>query len=204
MCQAFLNKQIQIVREEIGAGIIENKVLIDVEEMKLCRGYQAIIRLFSEILYYCDILKMQKWENGLIIIDKLDEYLSPGYSSRIFHFLQDQFPHLSFLITTESIDLVNNTKNIILIVLKGVTYQLYSMNGIKSRFSAEDIFTDLFFQDRMVHVSDDDGVDDELRRLLNMKIAGIWHVKEEHELRKIKYTDILPHQQMIAKQIEEW
>lgn len=204
MCQAFLKKQIQIVREEIGAGLMENKVLIDGEEMKLSSGYQAIIRLFSELLYFCDVLKIQKWENGFVIIDELDEYLSPKYSARILNFLQDQFPHFNFLISTHSIDLVNNTKDIILIVLKGLTYQLYSMNEIKSKVSAEDIFADLFFQDKMVHVSNNDGVDDELRRLLNLKIAGIWDVKAENELRQIKYKDILPHQQMIYKQIEEW
>lgn len=112
---------------------MENKVLIDGEEMKLSSGYQAIIRLFSELLYFCDVLKIQKWENGFVIIDELDEYLSPKYSARILNFLQDQFPHFNFLISTHSIDLVNNTKDIILIVLKGLTYQLYSMNEIKSK-----------------------------------------------------------------------
>ena len=83
MCKAFLNKDIQIVRENIGAGIAENRVLIDGNEAKLSSGYQAVIRIFYEILFFCDVMNEKKWEKGFVVIDEVDEYLSPRYSATI-------------------------------------------------------------------------------------------------------------------------
>ena len=70
--------------------------------------------------------------------------------------------------------------------------------------SAENIFTDLFFKDRVIHPSDNDWVDEKLRALLNSRIAGVWDEKLQKELWEMEYEELLPHQKMIYKQIEEW
>ena len=56
----------------------------------------------------------------------------------------------------------------------------------------------------MIHPSDNDWVDEKLRALLNSRIAGVWDEKLQKELWEMEYEELLPHQKMIYKQIEEW
>ena len=53
--------------------------------------------------------------------------------------------------------------------------------------SAENIFTDLFFKDRVIHPSDNDWVDEKLRALLNSRIAGVWDEILQKELWEMEY-----------------
>ncbi|MCI8428760.1 MAG: hypothetical protein HFI16_00680 [Lachnospiraceae bacterium] len=204
MCREFLGKEIQILREIVDMGIPENVVLIDGNRAKLSSGYQAVLRLFCEILYFCDIMEERKWTRGLVVIDEIDEYLSPKYSAQIYNFLQIQFPKLVFLATTHSLDLVKNSKQADLIILHDTEYEIYTGQELESMVSAENIFTDLFFEDCVIHPSDNDWQDERLRALLNSKIAGVWDEKMQKELGEMEYETLLPHQKMIYKQIEEW
>lgn len=204
MCKAFLKIDIRIERENMEAGLTENKVLVNEEEIKLSSGYQAVFRVFSEILYFCDVIKGQAWRNGVVLIDELDEYLSPNYSSQIFNFLLQEFPDISFVVSTHSIDLVKSAEHANLIILNSEDYTLYSSKELESSIAADDIFTELFFSDRIYHKSNDDMRDKELRRLLNLKIAGAWHEEERQQLEKLGNMNLLPHQKIIYRQIREW
>lgn len=204
MCKEFLGREIQIIREIVDMGIPENVVLIDGIRAKLSSGYQAIIRLFCEILYFCDVMEERKWSEGLVVIDEIDEYLSPKYSAEIYNFLQKQFPKLVFLVTTHSLDLVKNSKHADLLILHDAEYEIHAGQELESTVSAESIFTDLFFEDRVIHPSDNDPIDEKLRVLLNSRIAGVWDKEMQRELQEMEYGKLLPHQKMIYKQIEEW
>ena len=53
----------------------------------LSSGYQAIIRLLVELLYYQDmVIRRMKISSAWIVIDELDEFLSPRYSAVILEF----------------------------------------------------------------------------------------------------------------------
>ena len=55
----------------------------------LSSGYQAIIRILLELLYYQDMeIKVNALQNAWVVIDELDEYLSPRYSAAILRFLK--------------------------------------------------------------------------------------------------------------------
>ncbi len=204
LCREFLGKEIQIVREIVDMGIPENVVIIDGSRAKLSSGYQAVLRLFCEILYFCDVMEEREWFRGLVVIDEIDEYLSPKYSAQICNFLQSQFPKLVFLVTTHSLDLVKNSEQADLIILHDTQYEIYTGQELKSMVSAENIFVDLFFEDHVIHPSDNEWQDEKLRILLNSRIAGVWDEKMWKELREMDYKTLLPHQKMIYKQIEEW
>lgn len=204
MCRDFLGKEVRIFREIVDMGIPENVVMIDGNRSKLSSGYQAVLRLFCEILYFCDVMEERKWLQGLVVIDEIDEYLSPKYSAKIYNFLQSRFPKLIFLITTHSLDLVKNSERADLIILHDTEYKIYTGQELESMVSAENIFADLFFKDSVIHPSDNDWLDEKLRALLNSKIAGVWDEKMQRELRDMEYETLLPHQKMIHKQIEEW
>lgn len=204
MCKCFLGTNIHIEREQLEAGLIENKVIIDGEEAKLSSGYQAVMRIFCEILYFYDVMEAQNWQHAVVVIDEIDEYLSPRYSARILNFLQKEFAELNFVVTTHSIDLVENTENTDIIVINDTSYMVHGSEELKNDILVDDIFTALFFKEKMVHISDNDIIDESLRRLLSLKIAGEWNEVAENELQNIKQRKVSPHQQMLCKQIEEW
>ena len=171
----------------------------------LSSGYQAIIRILLELLYYQDmVIETNSLQYAWIVIDELDEYLSPKYSAKILSYLQHQFPELSFLVTTHSIDLVEASEDVNLIVLKDVNFKIYSSREMGTAILADDIFTNLCFENRKEHQSEDDEIDKRLRQLLNLRIAGVWDENAEDELRAISAKEILPHQKMICRQIKEW
>lgn len=204
MCVEFLEKELRIIRESLEAGLSENKVLLNGMEVTLSSGYQAVLRLFCEVLFFADVMQEKSWLRGLVVIDEIDEYLSPKYSAKILNYLREKFSQVDFLVTTHSLDLVECTKDAKIIVIKDLVYDVYTSQEIEDTVSADDIFTDLFFDERKIHRSDNDLTDEVLRRLLNMKIAGLWDGKAETELQELKSTELQTHQKMICRQIEEW
>lgn len=205
MCREFLGRDIRIEKQVIEEiGLTENVVFIDREKVKLSSGYQAILRLFCEIEFFIDVMKVNTWEQGLVVIDEIDEYLSPRYSAEILNYLQKQFPDLNFLVTTHSLELVKTTKNVNLIVIGKADYEVYTGQQLEDGMLAEDVFTNLFFENRKVHKSEDDSLDKELRRLLNIKIAKLWNEENQEEFAKLSFDEMTPHQKIIYKQIEGW
>lgn len=204
MCKELLGRDIRIVRQGIEAGLVENRILIDGVETKLSSGYQAVLRLFCELLFFCDVMQEKEWKRGRVVVDELDEYLSPRYSAQIYNFLQSCFPNIDFFVTTHSLDLVRTTQNTSLIILHDSAYEIYTGKELESAILAEDIFAKLFFPENTIHKSDNDEIDEKLRMLLNLKIAGAWDEKAEMELQGIKCEEIQPHQKLIWKQIEGW
>ena len=156
MCREFLDRDIRIEKQVIEEiGLTENVVLVDGEKVKLSSGYQAILRLFCEIEFFIDVMKVNTWEQGLAVIDEIDEYLSPKYSAEILNYLQEQFPNLNFLVTTHSLELVKSTKNANLVVIGNANYEIYTGQQLEDGMLAEDVFTNLFFENRKVHKSGD-------------------------------------------------
>ena len=205
MCREFLDRDIRIEKQVIEEiGLTENVVLVDGEKVKLSSGYQAILRLFCEIEFFIDVMKVNTWEQGLAVIDEIDEYLSPKYSAEILNYLQEQFPNLNFLVTTHSLELVKSTKNANLVVIGNANYEIYTGQQLEDGMLAEDVFTNLFFENRKVHKSEDGSLDKELRRLLNIKIAKLWNEENQEEFDKLSFDEMTPHQKIIYKQIEGW
>lgn len=205
MFKEFLGRDISIKKKVIEeVGVTENIVIIDGKEVNLSSGYQAILRMFCEIVFFYDAVQINNWEQGLIVIDEIDEYLSPKYSAEILNYLQNQFPDMNFLVTTHSLDLVKSTKNMNLIVIGESDYEVYTGQQLEDSMLAEDVFTNLFFEERKIHKSEDDSIDKELRRLLNIKIAKLWNEEYQKEFDILSFDAMTPHQKIIYKQIEGW
>lgn len=205
MFKEFLGGDISIKKKIIEeVGVTENIVIIDGKEVNLSSGYQAILRMFCEIVFFYDTVQINNWEQGLVVIDEIDEYLSPKYSAEILNYLQNQFPDMNFLVTTHSLDLVKSTKNMNLIVIGESDYEMYTGQQLEDSMLAEDVFTNLFFEERKIHKSEDDSIDKELRRLLNIKIAKIWNEEYQKEFDDLPFDTMTPHQKIIYKQIEGW
>lgn len=167
----------------------------------LSSGYQAIVRILLELLYFQDKCVEEKGiERAVVIIDELDEFLSPGYAYKIFPFLKKQFPQMDFIVTTYSGDLVAGAQNANLIVLDEKGYEVMDINDCQSISEVQIIF-DRVFGGHMPQASETENI---LRRLFNNKINQAWTEGDQRQLEELKRENLTASQQLIYKQILEW
>lgn len=167
----------------------------------LSSGYQAIVRILLELLYYQDkCVEENGIERAVVIIDELDEFLSPGYAYKIFPFLKEQFPQMDFIVTTHSGDLVAGAQNANLIVLDEKGYEVMDINDCQSISEVQIIF-DRVFGGHMPQASETENI---LRRLFNNKINQAWTEGDQRQLEELKRENLTASQQLIYKQILEW
>lgn len=90
MLREFLKITIMFKRQSLEEGFGKGNIETYIDEVKseLSSGYQAIFRVFSEILF----LKSELKEKGTIVIDELDEFLSPNRARDILQYLIVKFP----------------------------------------------------------------------------------------------------------------
>lgn len=167
----------------------------------LSSGYQAIVRILLELLHFQDKCVEEKGiERAVVIIDELDEFLSPGYAYKIFPFLKEQFPQMDFIVTTHSGDLVAGAQNANLIVLDEKGYEVMDINDCQSISEVQIIF-DRVFGGHMPQASETENI---LRRLFNNKINQAWTEGDQRQLEELKRENLTASQQLIYKQILEW
>lgn len=193
--EALMNEFLQIsftIRQgEVGWDAYINDAKVD-----LSSGYQALIRIFMEILYFSDTKS-----NGTIVIDEIDEFLSVKNSGRILGFLKGKFPQLNFIVTTHSADLIANAEAINLILLYGENFEILDAGDFSSISQVYDIFS-VFFEQKGENGKKKQ--DEILRRLFNNKMSGVWNSEDEAELGEVKEHELTKAQKLIVKQIEEW
>lgn len=199
----FLDIDIDI-RREVDIGVLENVLYINGEKMCLSSGYQAILRIFIELLYFQDLVNSNNLSNPLVIIDEIDEYLSPKNSASIFNFLVSKFQNFRFLVTTHSSDLIEHSSDFNLYILNNSTYEVYESSDLREVVDIDLIFENLFFANKNNNIPSSDEIDNQLRRLLNMKITDNWTDSLESEFNNIQVENLAPYQKLILKQIKEW
>ncbi len=167
----------------------------------LSSGYQAIIRILLELLYYQDMeIETNALQYAWVVIDELDECLSPRYSAAILKFLKKTFPWARWIVTTHSCDLVVSANDSNLIVLNNGSYEVADSNDYTSISEVQIIF-DRIFGSHKVFESETENI---LRRLMNNKINGAWGEKDEECLEQIENGKLTASQQIIVHQIREW
>lgn len=167
----------------------------------LSSGYQAIIRILLELLYYQNMeVERNTLEYAWIIIDELDEYLSPKYSATILKFLKKKFPWARWIVTTHSCDLVASTNDSNLIILDNGNYEVVDINDYTSISEVQIIF-DRVFGNYEIFESETENI---LRRLLNNRINGAWSLQDETCLTQIQSGKLTASQQIIVRQIQDW
>jgi len=190
--------QITIKKDEI---IGEKKVLdIDDGIEKLSSGYQAIIRLFLELIYFEDSLE-DNIENPVVVIDEINEFLSAKNEERILPFLTNRFSNMSFIITTHSADVIASSIDFNIIILSHNKYQCLDGNDFSSVTDVREIF------EKVYNLKYDDEIQDVeivLRHLLNAKISETWTEVEEEKLKNIYKETLSNSQKLILSQIVNW
>lgn len=123
-------------------GNVMGNVKFSEGEAALSSGYQAIVRILLELLYFDKVQK--KSPNAWIIIDELDEFLSPKYAMKIWDFLKQNFPQYYFVVTTHSSDLLIGAQNANLIALMDDSFEVRDINDYDSSSSVQMIFERVF------------------------------------------------------------
>ena len=154
-----------------------------------------------ELLYYQEKCLLERHiDYGMVVIDELDEFLSPGYARKIVPFLKEHFQQMEFVITTHSCDLVAGAKNANLIVLDDRDLEVLDVNDYQSVSEVQIIF-DRIFGTHNIQVPEIENV---LRCLLNNKINGAWTSEDQIRLEHLQEEWLTPSQQLICRQIMEW
>ncbi len=167
----------------------------------LSSGYQAIIRILLELVYFQDMEVQKKALNSAwIVIDELDEYLSPRYSSVFLEFLKEKFSWGKWLVTTHSCDLVAHTQDSNLIILEEGNVEVVDINDYPSVSEAQIIFERVFGS----LGTPESEIENVLRRLFNNKMNQAWGEKEEECLEQLEKRKLTASQQIIVRQIREW
>lgn len=188
-------------------GTKSNYVVVNGNEVFLSNGYQAIVRIFIELIQYEEHISPDA--KAIVLIDEIDKYLSPSYTAKIFPYLQERFPLWTFCVTTHSRDLLKYASNYILCPLKQnnegvVQYEFLSSLDIHNEKQIERIFSDIFFESERKSTSSNDEMDIRLRQFLNLKLTDSWDDNCEREFKKIESELSAPHQKLLYRQIREW
>lgn len=185
--------------------IVDGSVLGEVEFRNgrglLSSGFQAIVRILLELLFYQEKAVVEKTIcQPLVIIDELDEFLSPGYAFKIFGFLKEKYSKMDFVVTTHSCDLVAGAIDCNLIVLDNADYEVMDVNDYQSVSEVQIIFDRLFG----MHLPQTSETENILRRLLNNKMNQAWTKEDQTKLERLQAENLTASQQLICRQIVEW
>ena len=198
LVEEFLEIKIEIKKVKFGIFSEKDILVIDEEIQNLSNGYQAIIRLFLEILY----VKNNNDKNNItIVIDEIDEFLSPKNKAKILPFITKKFPEFSWIVTTHSANVISNAKDYNLIILKENNYEFLDSNDFITITDVQEVFKALYDKKRNDEKCNIDSV---LRRLLSFKITDKWSEVEEQDLQKIKKHKLSNSQRLILHQIINW
>lgn len=185
---------------QIDRQSVLGEVIFEKGKALLSTGYQAMIRILIELLYYEDEVKKRKLQNPWVVIDEIDEFLSPRYAAKIIPFLRQEFPWARWLISTHSADLVAAISDANLILLERDASEALDSNDYTSLTEVQIIFERLFGNT----CKQDNPIDGILRRLMNNKMNHLWDTDDEKMLEKIQEKQLSASQRLIVRQIQNW
>lgn len=197
----YLGIDLHFEREKHGEGFGDGNIQASVNGnvVELSNGYQGLLRIFAELIMFCEVFE----EKGTIVIDEIDEFLSPKQSYTILQFLIEQFPDSRFIVTTHSNDLICGTKDCNIIVLEDEQYQLLDSNDFTTNTDVATLFKSVFGHSRGWK-SDKGEMDELLRKLLEIKLSNCWGDENERELQAINENELTLVQKVIWNQIRGW
>lgn len=167
---------------------------------RLSSGYQALIRIFLELCYVQNTT--QNTKEKVIVIDEIDEYLSPKNCGKLYSFLTKYFPDMNFIFTTHSSDFIAGAYDANIIILKNADIEILDANDYKDINDVMAVFKEVFDNNkRKLNTKRQEEI---LRSLLNNRISGIWGEEEEKSLETLKETELSAAQRLIYRQIKEW
>lgn len=167
----------------------------------LSSGYQALLRILLELTYYQDMeIRKKSIQSAWVVIDELDEYLSPRYAALILEFLKKKFPWGKWLVATHSCDLVAYTRDSNLLILEDDNCEVVDINDYPTVSEVQIVFGRVFGDQTAPEME----IENVLRRLFHNKMNQAWGQQDEECLEQIETQKLTASQQLIVRQIREW
>ena len=196
LLQEFLGVTFEIFSPE------KQEVRYDFGEVgKLSNGYQAMIRIMLELLYFQSTLPMESTSRPKVVIDELDEYLSPKNAGRFYLFLKKHFAEMDFIVTIHSAEVIAAATKCNVIVMYPKEVELLDAGDFKDIDDVMVIFKGVFGK---AEDNSKGEYEEVLRKLLNNRIAGVWGENEEKSYRSIDVNKLTKTQHLLYRQIGAW
>lgn len=199
LLKEFLKIDFEVISSKMEGVVLGPKALINGSVIDLSSGYQSIIRLFSELIIFYDYYSGR----GTVVIDEIDEFISPKYSAKIFNYLREEFDEVNFVISTHSADLVAFSNKANIMSITDDSFSVVDCDDFATLTSVNTLFENVFNSlenDIELHSQ----VEKKLYRLFDLKMNDTWNEIEQNEFAGIDYTILTPTQKVIFKHIQEW
>lgn len=199
LLKEFLNIEFEIIENNNNyAGAMQRNIkLNNIIYDKLSSGYQAIIRLFLEILYATTYKTI-----NTILIDEINEFLSAKNEANIYSFLKTKYPEKRFIMITHSADVISNAGNAKIITIKDNNYNILDGKDFNTNTDVRRIFKNLYFLNKETEVKDN--INFILRKLLEARLNNSWTESLQKELEELDESKMSSLQKNQLKQIREW
>lgn len=189
---AYWRIRLEIIKDVDMIAIINGK------QMPLPNGYQAIIRILLELLYFDSFTK--HINKKTVIIDEIDEYLHPKANATFFKFIIETFPAIDFLVTTHSVDLVASVDDCNLLVLADDSWERLDSGDYRTVSYANSLFSMKDYRDNSLTEKEKNNI--LIRKLLNNKMSGVWRTEDQEILEKLKGSNLTMTQKLLLRQVE--
>ena len=169
---------------------------------KLSNGYQAVVRILLELLYFDEVKPVQGSERAVVVIDEIDQYLSPKNAGRFYLFLKENFSETDFVVATHSAEVVAAASKCNILILKDLGLEILDAGDFMDIDDIMPVFKDVFGEQK--NLDEYSKYDEILRRLFNNRILGVWTENEKNLYESIDKTELTKAQKVLYHQIGEW
>lgn len=168
---------------------------------RISNGYQAIVRILLELLYFQEVNPAQNKDRALVIIDEIDEYLSPNNAGKLFAFIKNQFSEMDFIVTTHSPNVIAVASKCNILIMHENNVEVLDAGDFQNIDDAMTVFKSVFGRS---HNNGDCRYEEILRQLFNNRIAGIWGENEQKRYAMICEEELTKTEKVLYRQIGEW
>ena len=168
---------------------------------RISNGYQAIVRILLELLYFQTVRPIQDEKRAIAIIDEIDEYLSPSNAGRLYTLIKEQFSEMDLIVTTHSAEVITAASKCNIIIMHESTVEVLDAGDFQNIDETMAVFKGVFGRGDNSHGNESEEI---LRQLLNNRIAGIWGENEERCYAAISEDDLTKAEKVLYRQIGVW
>lgn len=168
---------------------------------RISNGFQAIIRILLELFYFQEVNPVQNQERALIIIDEIDEYLSPNNAGKLFDLIQKEFSEMDFIVTTHSPEVIAVASKFNILIMHEDNVEVLDAGDFQDIDEAMAVFKGVFGRSEN---HDSGQYEETLRQLFNNRIAGIWGEHEQRKYAMINETELTKAEKLLYRQIGAW
>lgn len=169
---------------------------------RLSSGYQACIRMLLELLYFNNtVIALGCKEKPVVVIDEIDEYLSPVNAGKFYFLLKKEFSNLTFVLTTHSADVIAVASECNILVMHEDYVEVLDASDFRDIDEAMYIFKEVFGS---TQTDQDNKYEACLRKLFNNRLSGIWGEAEQKQYDAIKKEELTKAESVLYRQIGEW